>query len=844
MSTTADRPDDHTGSTAHRYAPGPDRTVPEVSAADTGNAHAVDGGTAVTGHREPAAGLGAAAMVSVQVRGTGDAIANGPHAVAVSGNLTVVERRARQEPASWPHQVGVIPARANCFQDRAEVARLRQALAEGGTAVVGQVLAGMGGVGKTQLAADYARHAQETGTVDVLVWITAASSTAAASGYGQAGIEVLGADPADPHAAARQFLAWLEPKAGAKPCRWLVVLDDVADPADLAGWWPPPTPYGRTLVTTRRRDAALTGNGRRLVEVGLFSRAEAVAYLTGVLASHGRVEPADQLAALADDLGCLPLALSQAAAYLADAHLACADYRDLLADRATTLADAAPDALPDDQGITVAAAWSLSIDRADALRPAGLARPMLHLASFLDANGIPETVLTSEPARAYLTAHRNPAADGHTPPDSSPVPDRDAARALRALHQLHLIDHTPGTPHQSVRIHHLVQRAARDTLTPHQHERTARTAATALLAAWPSIERDTALAQALRANTAALSTCADDVLHRPHAHAVLYRAGRSLGETGQVTAARSHFQHLTDTARHHLGPDHPDTFAARHELAEWRGEAGDAAGAAAAFADLLDDRVRVQGADHPDILITRHELARWRGEAGDAAGAAAAFADLLDDRVRVQGADHPSTFITRYNLAQSRGRAGDAAGAAAALADLLDDRVRVLGADHPRTLTTRRELAYWRREAGDAAGAAAALADLLDDHVRVLGADHPYTLAARHELAYWRGEAGDTAGAAAALTDLLDDHVRVLGADHPYTLAARHQLAYWRGEAGDAAGAAAALTDLLDDHVRVLGADHPHTLTTRRNLAYWRNRVSHELGREDHAPSDISSGEH
>ncbi|MGW3098731.1 hypothetical protein ACWDCC_35415 [Streptomyces sp. NPDC001102] len=163
--------------------------------------------------------------------------------------------------------------------------------------------------------------------------------------------------------------------------------------------WPPASPHGRTLVTTRRRDAALTGDGRRLVEVGLFSRAEAVASLGGVLASHGRAEPSSQLAARADDLGCLLLALSQAAAYLADAHLTCADYRGLLADRATSLADAAPDALPDDQNITVAAAWSLSIDRADALRPAGLARPMLHLASFLDANGIPETVLTSEPAR-------------------------------------------------------------------------------------------------------------------------------------------------------------------------------------------------------------------------------------------------------------------------------------------------------------------------------------------------------------------------------------------------------------------------------------------------------------
>lgn len=159
--------------------------MPEVSAADTGSARAADGGTAVTGYRGARCGCpDSLAMVSAQVCGTRDAIANGPQSVAGSGNLTVVERRARQEPAAWQHQAGVIPARANCFQGRAEVVRLRQALAEGGTAVVSQVLAGMGGVGKTQLAADYARYAQEMGRADVLVWIKAADSTAAVSGNG------------------------------------------------------------------------------------------------------------------------------------------------------------------------------------------------------------------------------------------------------------------------------------------------------------------------------------------------------------------------------------------------------------------------------------------------------------------------------------------------------------------------------------------------------------------------------------------------------------------------------------------------------------------------------------
>ncbi|MFI9366998.1 tetratricopeptide repeat protein, partial [Kitasatospora sp. NPDC053057] len=167
--------------------------------------------------------------------------------------------------------------------------------------------------------------------------------------------------------------------------------------------------------------------------------------------------------------------------------------------------------------------------------------------------------------------------------------------ALRALYRLSLINHTPDTPHQAVRVHQLVQRAVRDTLTPAQHDRLARTAADALTAAWPAIEYDTALTQALRASAKALTGHAEDALHRPDAHPVLYRAGNSLGEAGQVTAARQHYQHLTHTTHHHRGPDHPETLAARHSLAWWRGVAGDAAGAATATADLLGDMVRVLG---------------------------------------------------------------------------------------------------------------------------------------------------------------------------------------------------------------------------------------------------------
>jgi hypothetical protein len=67
---------------------------------------------------------------------------------------------------------------------------------------------------------------------------------------------------------------------------------------------------------------------------------------------------------------------------------------------------------------------------------------------------------------------------------------------------------------------------------------------------------------------------------------------------GLVAQAVSYFEDLAATTRRLLGPDHPYTLTARHELAWWRGEAGDPAGAATAFAELLTDRLRVLGPDH------------------------------------------------------------------------------------------------------------------------------------------------------------------------------------------------------------------------------------------------------
>lgn len=215
---------------------------------------------------------------------------------------------ATHRPQLWPHQVGVVPLLADCRQERPADHDLDAFMATGiGTAVGWQVLSGMGGVGKTQLAAALAHRTWRKGEVDLLVWVTAASRDAVVIAYAQAAADITGLPDDDPEQGAARFGAWLsEPHRR----RWLIVLDDLQNPADLNGLWPPTVPSGRAVVTTRRRDAALS-SGRCLVEVGLFTLGQSTAYLVARLGGDGdRLTDADRLA---EDLGYLPLALAQAA---------------------------------------------------------------------------------------------------------------------------------------------------------------------------------------------------------------------------------------------------------------------------------------------------------------------------------------------------------------------------------------------------------------------------------------------------------------------------------------------------------------------------------------------------
>ncbi len=170
--------------------------------------------------------------------------------------------------------------------------------------------------------------------MDLLVWVKASTRNAIMTGYALTLADLGAADPGDDLlTGAQRFLAWLSRTER----RWLVVLDDLADPADLDGLWPS-GPDGRVVVTARRDDALAAPN-RRIAPVPAFSTREALAYLTARLATDPgqRTEALD----LAHDLDCQPLALAQATAALICTGASCRDYRGWYQDRQRRMRGAA-----------------------------------------------------------------------------------------------------------------------------------------------------------------------------------------------------------------------------------------------------------------------------------------------------------------------------------------------------------------------------------------------------------------------------------------------------------------------------------------------------------------------
>ncbi|MFE3760807.1 NB-ARC domain-containing protein [Streptomyces sp. NPDC059104] len=364
-------------------------------------------------------------------------------------------------------------------------------------------------MGKTQLACAYAHQSLADG-LDLVVWVDATETEQVVARYAHAAhaIDTTGALNGQPaETAARKFLQWLATTQRS----WLVVLDDVSDPEGMQQWWPPPSACGRgrVLVTTRRYDAVLSGGGRAVVNVDTYSEEEARAYLGERLAAGHADHLLDaQADTLAKALGYLPLALSHAAAYMANEDVPCADYLVRFNHSAAKLGDLFPRrADTEGYGRQVATALLLSLDVAQACEPVGLAVPALRLAALLDPAGHPRSLWDSAAVRRYLSAHRALSPTAHAADDTE-VDTVQAKAALRLLHRYGLLTDDVQSGFRAVRLHALTARAVREQTPLNELPSIVKTAADALTGLW----HDGTERAVLRTNIDSLDSYAGDLL--------------------------------------------------------------------------------------------------------------------------------------------------------------------------------------------------------------------------------------------------------------------------------------------------------------------------------------------
>ena len=710
---------------------------------------------------------------------------------------------------SWPIRSGPVPALADGFIARPETAPgLTAALPAGARVALVADLADpdafpgpvaapdapdwLRSSGKTQLAAVFAESLWQSGGVDLLVWIEATSRASVLSGYATATAAATGRDQSSScESVAAQFLSWL----GETSRSWLVVLDDLTSQANLDGLWPA-GPAGRVLVTSA--DPAAIPSDMRIVPVGRFSLREASSYLSGRLSAdpdkrHGAIE-------LAQDLDLEPVALAQASAVIASSPLSCREYRAHFVRRREQLARSSR-TRPSAAAVT----WTFSFERAGQLTPAGTAQLLLALAALLDGHGIPQTVFAASAAGDFLAGGSDVPASG------------EYARA--ALEQVGLLTVDPVTAPPTVRISPVLQAALRAAMPEGMLDRAARSAADALLQAWPEHELPVWPASGLRSCVATLRRITGDLLWDGGCHPVLVRAGDSLDRARLTGPGVDLWRDLATTGGRLLGGEHPDTMLAGQRLADAYLAAGRPDDAIPWFQWILDSLTHKLGPDHRDVIEARRRL----GHALVAALQPPAAVTILERTVpqfeQVCGPEHADTLGVRDELAAAYLAAGQYSEAIALYRRTLADRERAQGVRHPETITTRHGLADSYMASGRTKDAVTAYKRVVADRERVLGPDHLDTLTARNNLGAAYQKTGKTAAAELACEQAWAGFERVLGPRHPDTLRSRAGLAQVYSRLGRYGDARVLLRDTVDRLERTLPDGDPLISELRQSLA-------------------------
>ncbi|MEH0423006.1 FxSxx-COOH system tetratricopeptide repeat protein [Streptomyces sp. B21-083] len=673
-------------------------------------------------------------------------------ALGLPGQAPEAGPHAARFPGNTPAYLSA-PQRNNTFTGRDVILeRIRDQLGGGVSAGPSQpqVLFGLGGVGKTQVALEYVHRFM--GDYDLVWWTSAEHEDDVVASLAELGTRIGAPGRDDITMASKEARQMLS--RGTPTSRWLLVFDNADDPAALTPYFPTGG-SGHILITSRNQAWAQQGSAQ-LVDV--FLREESVEHLTR-RARGLTPEAADQVALAVGDL---PLAVEQAAAWLAETATPVETYLRQLAEQTTDVLDLNQ---PADYPKTVAATWNVSISRLKERSPASVR--LLQLCAFLAPEPISSDLLYSkemiDALKPYDPALQEPLLLGR-------VVQEIGRFALAKVDQVS----------NSIQVHRLVQAVIRAQLTEEEQRHARHVVHTVLAGARPD---------------------GDEPIDDPE----------SWPRFGVI------WPHLTASDARNCTESETRRLLIDRVRYYWK--RGDFPNAQKRAEDLLDHWKPLRGEDDVQYLYLRCQLANVLRSQGRYIEARDIDTELLDRQRRVLGPTHPHTYVTTSSLASDLAALGDYRSAVDLAREAHDGFSEIFHESHPRTLNAANNLALALRMVGRYGEARDLDQETLDRRQRVLGPEHPYTLASAEGLGRDLREVGRYAESVAVLSQAYDTHKRILGKEFPGTLRCAKSLAVSLRRAGQFEDARRLTTATQDQYRSQYKEPTPDSLACDLNMA-------------------------
>ncbi|MGV8175176.1 MAG: FxSxx-COOH system tetratricopeptide repeat protein, partial [Methanothrix sp.] len=557
-----------------------------------------------------------------------------------------------------------------------------------------QALWGMGGVGKTQIALEYAYSHKPD--YRVVWWLRSEEASTLLSDYAQMAPKLYPefGPVGDVNATKDAVKAWIQQNRG-----WLLIFDNAQNPEAIKDFLPGDGP-GHVIITSRNQE---WGKLAKKFPIEVFKREESINFILD------RTRQPDQEIAdsLAEELGDLPLALEQAVSYIEATSISLADYLDAFKKRRAELWD--QEEKPIDYPDTVATTWDLAMK--EVIREPG-ATDILSLCAFLAPDEIPFELLTE--GKDALSA------------SLSTISNDNLAfnNALRTLRRYSLIE----SDGKTLSVHRLVQAVVRDRLGEDKKD-WAKTAVALLSSAFPFKVEDLATwdkSERLHPHVLVAASHAEEleVAYKETQH-VLNEAGRYSRNRADFLGAKNQLERALILAEIVYGQNHPEVATIVNNLGSVLQDMGELQKAREHFERALKIDELVYGPDHPGVAADVNNLGSVLQDIGELQKAQECFERALKIDEKIYGHDHPDVAIDAGNLGKVLRALGDLEGAKNNSKLALEIMVKAYDLNHPHIATALSDLGQVLQDLGELQKARECFERALKIDEKIYDLDHP-----------------------------------------------------------------------------------------------------------------------